>query len=313
MGSWFSIDYGSVSATTIGIQASEDGYNVLVIDKGGFVSVKSINNNNSTHTLSLIPSSWCVSPRGGWIIGFKNGTVSEFDLNLNLLQSFTTPGASKAHKGVVTQLVPTKDKNTLFISTGEDNTINFWNYNGIQTLTLPISAKITAMCIANDKLFTCDTRQKVSVIDLETRNNQTYNLHSTVSYITPIPGYKGCLAALSNGQAVILSEKDLVAQFSYNNNTPIANLTPLHVDRQNGLITFYCVNEKGENSLRCLEYEIKSKSKSKPFFSVTNEFLFTTSGGKIVRYSISALAKESMSEHPQIDLPRTQIAKFFNK
>lgn len=313
MGSWFSVNYGNVSSTIIGMQASESGSNILVIDKLGHVAVHSINNYKTTLNLSLTPTAWCVSPRGGWIIGFSNGTISEFDISLNLIQSFSTPGASRAHKSEVTLVIPSKDKSVLFISTGNDSTINLWNHKGIHMFAYNMQFKVTAMCLVGEKLFASDVRQKVSVIDLDTQFVQTVNMHSQINYITPLPGTRGCLAALSNGQVVIISEKDIVAQFNYTNNAPVKYLVPLNINYVTGVITFYCVNDKGENSIRCLEYELKSKAKSKPFFTTASGYLFTAQGGRITRTALATLENESLKNHPQMDLPRSTIVKFLNR
>ena len=151
---------------------SEDGKNLLTIEKNGFCKIISTNGNRCQRQLSLVPSCCSVSPRGGWLIGFESGTLSEFDLNLQLIQSFTKPGFSRAHKGSVASVSPvfgTSDKSDslLCISAGE-MTLTFWSWNGMSLHTMNASSPIQMTCLSKNILYMAQ-QKAIITIDINTK------------------------------------------------------------------------------------------------------------------------------------------------
>lgn len=312
------VEFGTGNAQIACMQATEDGKNVLVCEKTGFCSVRSIDGKSSQRQLSLTPTCCCLSPRGGWIIGFESGTFSEFDISLGLIQSFSIPGQSKAHKKQVAGIVPvfgkgTKGDSLFCISSGGDNKINFWSATGIHLYSLNTQYPITAIALNEDKLYVSESSMKLSVIDINTKTSTTIDLKSNVKYIAPIDRYRGMLIALTNAQIVIVSETEIVTTFQTFNEAPFACITPLKVDKEQGLFSYYCINDNCDASLRCLEYDTEPMPKAQKIITISDDEIFTIEEGKILRRSMYSLEKKSTKNLPDLDLPIVPIVKFLNQ
>jgi hypothetical protein len=300
------------------MQATEDGKNVLVVEKTGFCSVRSINGMQCQRQLSLTPTCCCLSPRGGWIIGFESGTFSEFDISLGLIQSFTIPGQSRAHKKHVTNILPvfgtgSKSDSLFCISSGADNKINFWSATGIHQYSLNTQYPITAIGINEDKLYVAESSMKLSIIDIKSKASTTVDLKSNVKTIVPISGYRGVLVALTNAQIIIVSETEIVTNFQTFNEAPFACVCPLKADKEQGLFSYYCINDNGDATLRCLEYDTEPMPKAMKFITTSDDEIFTIEEGKLIRRSMYSLEKKSTKGLPDLDLPIQSIVKFLSQ
>ena len=327
MGSSHSVEeYGVIPSQLLAMQATRDGKNILSIDKFGLCKVHSINGNQCQRQLSVIPTTCSVSPRGGWIIGFESGTLSEFDLNLTLIQSFTIPGRSRAHKSPITTVVPvfnTPDQSdSILCISAADSTINFWSWNGIRLYTLNAASPIQGLCISDNLLFIGESK-KITPIDIDSKRNLANILiPSNVYSMVPIPDVIGILVATDDGQVLILSEKSIVAQFSFFNKPPVRCIVPLKVEEETGLFSYFCINQNGEFSIRCLEFdltEINNHSSDKeykdylPIFTYNEDTVFVIQKGKLKEIPIYSLAKNSFKNLPETELPRNSIVNFYNR
>lgn len=329
MGIFASIDglsFGRVTKDLVVMCADRSGKYVICLERSGNIEIRSDDGIYSSRQLNLIPTCCCQSPRGSWIIGFDSGTISEFDFELNLIQSFTVPGTIRAHSGSVVNVVPgNKDYESsdslLFISAGLDNYVHFWNFAGNHISAKHTQSPVTAMCISYNIVYVAEKGNKVSAAEITERvdsnehietkgkgglkvriqhvtekqklniKHRTITIPSNIKAMAPIPNYNGCLATLEDGQIIVLNEKCLVTTFQISNTHPCLSVAPINVNKKTGSLSYFVINSYNEMYSCVNEVKTKIEGTAIPVIAFSESAIFVVTKGEIIARDVRKLAK----------------------
>ena len=286
---------------------------ILYYNKDSFFSVQNIATSEtlSTRILSLEPTCICTTKNGSFIIGFKNGVISEFDIDLNLIKTFLIPGSFRAHNGEVTHVVCSSK--CYLMSLGLDKTMSFWDDNGIRLSSITSTGTFTAICCSDLYMWLADSNHRMHVIDLgERKVYKVFNTQDTVIAMSPFGNGKACLASLKNGSIIIISTYSVMSSFIFNNRPPVISIFPLKLDINSGIFSYFAMDSNGSMTIRTFEQVIKELGTAYPFFSINKDNILVIVNEKIQKFSIKALEADSVKRIPK-ELPRTNVFEFLLK
>lgn len=282
-----------------------------------FFEVRNQNDSLATRILSMSPSCICSTAADAFIIGFKTGFISEFDMNLNLVTTFTFPGGSRAHNGEIIQVMSSPI--CYMMSIGTDKSMNFWNMKGLHISTMTTTGHFTSFCSSPLYVWVADTNQRMYVIDSSNSTRKesfktanSFNIPDIIVSMVPFGEGKGCIASLKSGSVIIISTTGVLSHLAFLNRPPIVSILPLRVDYQTGLISYLAVDSEGNLNLRVLEHVVKELGKSSSFFTSNENEVMTVINGEIFRFNKQKLENDSVKKLPEIELPRVKIVKFLN-
>lgn len=284
---------------------------VLILSDSKVLHLKNYDGKTTVRRVSLMPNCCCATSNG-WAIGFTNGTLSEFDKNLNLITTYRQPGDTHAHDEEIVKVMNNEDDNSLchLISMGKDYTLNFWDHNGNRIFFYKSKYEITSFCATPFFVFVSDNQNKIHTIDIDSQYVETYTVPSSAKKIVSLGEGFASLAALNDGSIVILSESEIVETFHFPITDEICDVLPLVVEYGTGLITYLTMKKDGKIFLRALEENVGEVGESTKLYAESTTHIVTTKDNNIVVYIRDDFETISMQFLPNIYLPRTKIAKF---
>lgn len=330
MGNVFSISQHKEIVTTEyklpdcidGISAYEDEF--IYFTRSGFFEVFSKDESISSRLLSMHPTSVCSTTFHTFIIGFRNGFISEFDSQMNLLTTYTLPGTFTAHNDMITQIGSCPQFHLMSIST--DKSMHFWNSKGLHMSTITSNFMFTAFCVSSDFLWLADSRPRMYVCNLSSLNKSSKKKQSfkklksfdlsvpgIVVAMAPIGDGNACIAAMRDGMILILSTSAILDIFNpFSDHVRIMNICPLRVDFRTGLISYAVVDSSGNFNLVALNHVVKNLGQIAPFFTSNETDILSIRNGQIVRFNKKQLESDSVKRLPELDLPRSKIVNCLN-
>jgi hypothetical protein len=283
---------------------------VLAFASSGLVEVANENEVVSRRILSLKPVCGCLSSTGTYCLGFGNGSLSEFDGDLNLLTSFFLPGDCYAH---ATGVIKVCASDTCHLaSIGSDRKWNFWDGNGLLVSSFDFPASFVCTCMSDRFAWMGDLTSRVHVVRFS-------DIHKSTSFVLPaiancmVPFFDGfgCLAALEDGSIAIISSQKVIAHFLFPGRITTA-LVPLIADLNTGLVAYLALDTKGELTLRILEDVISTIGNEISFLDGDANIVYVRNR-RMCAISRKDLATRSLAHIPKMELPRHSICEFLAK
>lgn len=290
---------------------------VMILTPTKNVEVRNFDGTSIIKPLNLQPTCCCATSSGGWVIGFNNGQLSEFDSSLQLLVSYRTPGNYRAHEDSVICVLENKDlaKKGFYhlASVGSDNTLNFWNKTGNHLFKFRFENIFTSLCLTSCIAYLADDHQHIYSINTEKFNTFTVNLPNNVKSFASLNEGDFILAVLDTGIVSIISPTQVVIKFQFLNNPNPSKILPLVVESQTGLITYAVLDQNKKLTLRALEKVTSELGEVNPVYAVSPNYIVTIKSNNLVVYSLSELETASMMVLPDMELPRKQISKYLSQ
>jgi len=304
---------GNVPDELVGISCDASGENLLAISSNGLIQIRSLLNNQCFRMLNLEPTSCCYSRNGTWIVGFKTGQISEFDMELNLIRSFTPAGKTRAHNSEITRILPVSQSSVFIISSSTDNYVRIWNENGQCESQILTPCVINAICCNERYLWIAESSLRVSVHDLLSNKVYRYNSPTIVLSMTIIDEYNGCLVSLHDGQIALFSYDQVVSQFPFVDRKKVLSAFPLCIEKDSGLLSYFAVDNERNATLRVLEYIVSDMGKYSHIYSYSGESLICIDDTRFISHNLTNLKKASLKNLPEMELPRKKIVSFCNE
>jgi hypothetical protein len=298
-------DGGDVPSDLLGLISLSRS--LLLFSKSSYFEFRTPPEILSTRILSLTPACACATFMGTVVVGFSNGSLSEFDQDLALVTTFCAPGASRAHAGSIIQVCSTESCHLLSI--GQDGLLVLWDNSGLPRQEFVLPGTVTAMCASDRYLWVADNLQKMHVLDFTRLSLTFFWLPGAVKTMAPIPGGLGCLAVLATGGIVLFSASEAVAQFS-SRNTAVCQILPLNLDPRTGVVVYATVDTNLKLNLNVLESTVETFSLAHSVVGVSEDKVFMTAGEKIVPVDKRELIQRAAAKQPPVDLPREAIVRF---
>lgn len=285
---------------------------VLILTDSKVLRVRNYDGSTTAKPISLMPECCCATGNGGWAVGFANGTLSEFDRNLNLVATFRQPGTTHAHDGEVVKVMNNEDDNSEchLISFGKDNVLNFWDHRGNRLFCFKSRYEVTSICATPFFVFVSDNQNKIHAIEVDSQNVETFTIPSSAKKIVSLGEGFASLAVLNDGSVVILSECGIVETFHFPISDEICDIMPLVVEYGTGLITYLTMKKDGKIFLRALEKNVGEVGECTQIYAESTTHIVTVKDDDIIVYIRDDFETISMQFLPDLLLPRTKIAKF---
>lgn len=299
---------GDADDLIVGLACNDNA--VLVINSDKTIKIIKYDGSTFSRKLNMVPTSCCSTSSGGWVIGFKTGFVSEFDSNFVLLLSYHAPGEARAHNAAVTHVhenADTSNSNCHLITIAEDGTCNLWTKKGQHLFQFTSKSGLTTIGSSQFFAFLGDKMSKLYTVSTSSLSTSSYTLPSPVRCIAPLGEGYGCLAALDNGNVVVLSPSQVVETFTYEKK--ITRVVPLALEEGTGLISFLAVDEEGKLLLCVLDYILGEIGDQASYVAYDTLNLVTIWSGKLAVFDRDALIFASLQSMPDVELPRTAIAE----
>lgn len=263
--------------------------------------------------LNMSPSCCSKTAAGGWLIGFKNGYICEFDSQLNVLMTFHTPGGIKAHDSSVTFVNENGDlnsKNCHMLSVCEKGICNLWTSEGILLHSFNLQSEVTAINSSEMFAFIADADSRMNIVNIDVLSLMSYKLPSKAVSIEILGDGFGCICALEDNHVAFCSSYDVVEKYFFHKQNKIQSVFPLFVEENTGLITYLVVDTKGIIDLHALEKNVTKICDGTSCFSYNKGFLIYVKEEKLCVFSLDELiiASTSAISNLDLDLPRSDIS-----
>lgn len=284
---------------------------VLLVTKTSDLEIRNSQETIATRKLSLEPTCACATPTGTFVIGFKNGTITEFDVDLNLVNTYCLPGSCHGHKGEIISLAASPTREPYLFSIGADKCWNVWNINkGLLMSSNPFTGNLVATCASHLYAWTADTHLRVHVLSLDTMKLKHFPGPGLISTMMPIANGTGFIAAMQDGSVDIFSTYDVIAQF------PAASMqnkmaAVLGIREDDGMVTFVAGDCDGHMTLRALEHVVGDVNRVIGLFTATENELIGVENDRIVKIEKKPLIVRALKNLPEdMELPRKSIVRF---
>ena len=298
-------EFGPVPEGLLFLIPSKD--RVLLVTKSS-LEVRDHSNSIETRVVSLEPSCACATSSGNFIIGFKNGTVSEFDSELRLIHTFCLPGACHAHQGEVIGVASAYVKEPLVFTAGADKSWRVWSATQGLITTQTFTAVPVATCASVRFTWAADKFNRMHVIDLSDMSSSIFALPGTVINMSPLPGVNtGVVAVMEDGAVCIFSQNDVIAQFPPCNARCVSVLS---TNADDGTVTFV-VGDGEKVRLHLLEHVTAEVGTGIAQFTLFNNKILAVSGDRILKMNVGNIMKRAKTVQ-DMELPRKTIAEFLS-
>ena len=299
-------DVGPVPEDLLFIVPSKDRF--LLITKT-FLEVRDRSGPIETRVVSLEPSCACATETGTFVIGFVNGTVSEFDGELRLIHTFCLPGACHAHEGAVVGVATAYISELLVFTTGADKLWNVWTATQGLVSSVTFTAPPVAACASATHAWAADKFNRMHVLDLSDMSSSVFALPGAVARMWPLPGSQsGVVAVMEDGAVDIFSHNDVIAQFPPCGARHVAVLSTNAYD---GTVTYIAGNDDSV-SLFVLEHSLGEIARDVTEIAVAGDELVLARGARIELMRIANVMKR-VKNLPDLELPRKTIAEFLSQ
>ena len=261
----------------------------------------------ATRVVSLEPSCACPTGTETFVIGFSNGTLSEFDSELNLINTFCLPGTCHSHTGGVVGVATCYRKELLVFSIGHDKKWNVWSQSGL-IKSIALTEQPVCACACDQYAWTADKLNRMHVLDLDTMNVSVFSLPGPVTYMETFRGKNGgVIAVIEDGSVDIFSYKEVVAQFPPCD----AKFASIMSCCANDGTVFYVTGNGQKLTYHMLEYSLGEVGKGVIMFKVIKDGIIASCNGRITMIQPGDFSKKAKSL-PNVELPRRTICEFLN-
>lgn len=302
-------DYGLAPDDLLCIIPNKD--QILLVTKTGDLEIRDSVETVATRKLSLEPTCACATPTGTYIIGFKNGTITEFDEDLNLVNTFCLPGSCHGHTGSVISVAASLTPEPYLFSAGADKCWNVWNIGkGLLMSSNPFTGNLVGTCASHLYAWTADSHGRVHVLNIADMKLTHFPGSGLITSMTPIANGTGFIGTMQDGSVHLFSTNDVIAQFS---SAGMQNkmAAVLGIRQEDGLVSFVAGDCEGRMTLRALEHVVGDVSKGVGIFTATDKDLIGVEDNRIVKIAKAPLIAKSVKSLPEdMELPRKTIVRF---
>jgi hypothetical protein len=242
-----------------------------------------------------------------FLVGFKNGTISEFDSELNLLTTFCVLGGCRAHFGEVTSIASSSGCH--LCSIGADRVWRFWGSNGSLLATFSAATTLVTCCLSGTHGWAAEFHNRVHVVELADFRERVFALPGRALHICTI-GAAAAFAALEDGSVVLISTSDIASHIQCRGQSTSC-ICLLAVDEATGQLSYVAATREGTLQLRMLEFVLKEVANGRQFFAEAPDAIIAVDGGRIVAIPKPALLAWTKKKLPEMELPRKAICEFF--
>ena len=287
----------------------------MILTDSNVVEIRNFDGTTTVKSMNMHPNCCCPTSKRGWIIGFSNGHLSEFDESLELVMSFRLPGSYSAHNAAIVQVFENADKvgKCRIVSVAEDNSINLWDWNGNHLFFYTSKNQIMSVSASPFFCFAADDRNHLNVLSVEELSSSSFTLPSQVRSLAAVGDGFAALAVLENTSVCLVSGSKIIESYQFLNNPNPAKILPLVLEEGTGLITYAVLDKNKKLTLRALEHVTADLGMVSPLYACSDLYIVTLKQNQVVVYSRDDL--EAISVHVlnqiEIDLPRSNITQFF--